>query len=179
MKYVHGYTRGASLLEALLASAILALVIVGFMGVLQLGTRLSTDTKAYLGATALAQERMEFLRSLPYDDVGTLDGGDQNNGHGNDPDGDDEGNPGHGGGLNDGYELFSTYVEYITLNAVEYQRRTLIAYIDDEADGTGGHDDNHIKDDYKVVKVRVRWDGVHGTREVSLVSNIVPPQIEQ
>ena len=127
--------RGIGLIEVVVGTAILVLVFVGFFGVLQLGTRLATDSKARTGALSLALERMELMRSLAYKDIGTLDEGDANNGHGNDPDGYDEGNPGQGNnnGLGDDYKLFSTHFEYITLNGIDYTRRTLIVYIDEEA----------------------------------------------
>jgi len=169
---------GVGIVEVVVGVALLILVFVGFFGVLQLSTRLATDNKAKTGALSLALERMEFVRSLAYEDIGTLEGGDQNNGHGNEPDGQDDGNPGHGSGVGDDFKLFSTHVEYITLNGVDYIRRTLVAFIDDEADGTGGHDDDHEKDDYKVIKVRVRWDGKSGQRQVVLVSNAAPPSLD-
>jgi len=171
--------RGVGLIEVVVGTALLTIVFVGFFGVLQLGTRLATDNKARTGALSLALERMEFLRSLDYDDIGTLDGGDTNNGHGNEPDGEDEGNPGHGGGLGSEYDLFSTHYEYITLNGIDYTRRTLIAFIDEPADGTSGHDENHKTDDYKVIRVRVTWNGPIGQREVKIVSNATPLGIEE
>lgn len=173
------YARGAGLVEVVVGTALLTIVFVGLYGVLQLGTRLATENKARTGALALALERVELLRSLSYDDIGTFDGGDANNGHGNEPDGYDESNPGHGGGLGDDFELFSTHYESITLNGIDYTRITLVTFIDDEADGTGGGDDNHKKDDYKVIRVRVVWTGPNGEREVKIVTNAAPPAIEE
>jgi len=172
--------RGIGLIEVVVGVSLLTIVFVGFFGVLQLGTRLATSNKARTGALSLALERMEFVRSLAYEDVGTIDGGDANNGHGNDPDGVDGGNPGQGNsGLGDDLKLFSTHYEYITLNGVNYTRRTLVVYIDEEADGTGGQDENHKKDDYKIVKVQVLWDGHNGQREVTIVSNVTPLGVEE
>ena len=170
--------RGAGLLEVVVGVALTTVVFVGFFGVLQLGTRLASDSKARTTALALANERVEFLRSLVYDDIGTLEGGDQNNGHGNDPDDYDEGNPGHGGSLGDDFDLFSTYYETITLNGVEYTRRSLVTFIDDASDGQSGHDEDHERDDYKVIKVSVWWDSRGEQQEVSLVTNAAPPVIE-
>jgi type II secretory pathway pseudopilin PulG len=169
--------RGVTLIDSIVGVAILAIVFVGFLGVLMLGTRLATDNKAHTGALSLALERMEFMRSLAYADIGSLDGGDQNNGHGNEENGYDEGNPGHSEGLGANYELFSTYYETIYLNDIEYIRRTMIAFIDDEADGTSGHDDDHETDDYKVIRVSVSWEGHNGSRAVVLVSNAAPPSL--
>jgi len=174
VRYRTNFQRGVGIVEVVVSIGFLLTVFVGFFGVLQLSTRLATDSKAKTTALSLAVERMEFIHSLAYGDIGTLEGGDQNNGHGNEPDGEDDGNPGHGSGVGDDFELFSTHVEYITLNGVDYIRRTLVAHIDDEADGTSGHDDDHEQDDYKVIKVRVRWDGKNGQREVVLVSSAAP-----
>lgn len=170
-------SRGAGLVEVVVATALLVIVFTAFFGVLILGTRLATESKTKTTALALATERMEFLRSLSYDDIGTLEGGDQNNGHGNDPDGYDEGNPGKGGSLEDGYDLFSTYYESITLNGVDYTRRTLVTFKEDPSDGLSGQDEDHVQDDYKVIKVSVWWDIRDEQREVSIVSNAAPPVI--
>ncbi|PCI29933.1 hypothetical protein COB52_02040 [Candidatus Kaiserbacteria bacterium] len=170
--------RGIGLIEVVVGTALLTTIFVGFFGVLQLGTRLATSNKARTGALSLAVERMEFVRSLEYNDIGTTDSGDGNNGHGNEPDGYDIGNPGHGGGVTSDYDLFSTHFETITLNGIEYTRRTLVAFIDDEADGTSGQDENHKRDDYKVIKVHVLWIGPTGEREVTIVSNATALEIE-
>ena len=174
--------RGSTLLDIVVGTAILLTVFVGLFGVLQLGPHLATDNKSRTGALALALERIELVRSLDYDDIGTLEGGDQNNGHGNDPDGSDAGNPGQGEGgpLGDDYELLSTYYEYITLNGVDYTRRTRVVYHDDAADGIGtGPDENHKIQDYKVVRVSVAWEGRNEPRVITLVSNFAPQGIEQ
>lgn len=169
--------KGSSLLDVIVGTAIFLTVFVGLLGVLQLGTKLATSSKARTTALALVNERMEFIRSLAYEDIGTLEGGDQNNGHGNDPDGFDEGNPGHGGSLGEEFELFSTHYEYITLNGFDYTRRTLVTFMADDSDGLSGHDEDHVQDDYKVIKVSVWWDAQGRQYEVSLVSNAAPPTI--
>ena len=146
------HTRGSGLLEVVVATALLVIVFVGFFGVLLLGTRLATDNKAHTGATALALERVEYIRSLDYNSVGTI------------------------GGTPAGSIAPS---ETITLNGVPYTRRTLIVYVDDPKDGTGGGDANGISNDYKRAKVEVSWSGPNGTRSVSIVTNVTPPGIEQ
>lgn len=181
MQHAHA-TRGLGLVETIVGTALMLVVFVGFLGLLQLGTRLATESKARTGAVALATERMEYLRSLHYDDIGTIDGGDDNSGHGNDPDGHDADNPGQGEGgeLGEDYELFSTYYEDITLNGIDYTRRTRVAFYDDPADGTGqGQDENHNTEDYKVIRVSVVWESTNGYRDVVLVSNATPPGIEE
>lgn len=145
-------SRGSSLLDVVIGTAILLTAFVGFFGVLQLGTRLATDNKARTGATALAIERMEFIRSLDYASVGTSGGN---------PSGSLAGS------------------ENITLNGISYTRRTHIVWIDDPKDGSGGSDSNGITNDYKRVKVEVTWQGQTGPRASSIVSDVTPPGVEQ
>ncbi|MAZ67308.1 hypothetical protein CL652_00885 [bacterium] len=144
--------RGAGLLEVVVASALLALVFTGLFGVLQLGTRLATDNKSRTGALSLALERIEYIRSLDYSNIGTT------------------------GGVPSGPLAAN---ESIALNGVDYVRRTYIVYIDDPKDGLGGGDTNGITTDYKRVKVEVSWEGQTGTRFSSLVSDFMPLGIEQ
>ena len=132
--------------------AILTTVFVGMFGVLQLGTRLATDNKARTGALALALERMEYIRSLPYSNVGTVGG---------DPSG----------------SLATS--ESLEINNITYTRTTYIVYVDDPKDGTGASDANGVTDDYKRVKVSVSWEGPKRTRTSSLVSDIAPLNKEQ
>ncbi len=145
-------TRGVGLVEVVVGIGILTIVFVGFFGVLQLGTRLATDNKARTGALSLSLERMEYIRSLAYNSVGTVGG---------DPSG-------------------SLVVsEDISLNSIDYTRRTYIVYVDDPKDGVGGSDSNGVTNDYKRVKVEVSWSNQIGTRTSSIVSDITPLAIEQ
>tara|TARA_B100000745_G_scaffold300372_1_gene254065 strand:+ start:4543 stop:5001 length:459 start_codon:yes stop_codon:yes gene_type:complete len=145
-------SQGSGLIEVVVASALLLTVFVGLFTVLQLSTKLATDNKAHTGATALAVERMEYIRSLDYSVVGVVGG---------DPQG----------------VLEAT--ENITLNTVAYTRDTTIVYVDDEKDGLGGSDVNGISNDYKRVKVEVSWQSPSGTRSSTIVSDIAGLQIEQ
>lgn len=149
--YTRG-TRGIGLIEVVVGTALLTIVFVGFFGVLQLGTRLATDNKARTGALSLALERMEYIRSLSYGNIGTV------------------------GGDPVGTLIVS---EPLTLNGVSYTRRTYIVYVDDAKDGVGGSDTNGITDDYKRAKVEVSWAGKADTRTSSLVTDITPLGIEQ
>jgi len=146
------FTRGTGMIEMVVGVAILTTVFVGMFGVLQLGTRLATDNKARTGALALAQERIEYLRSLQYDAVGTIGG---------DPSG----------------SLATS--ESIVLNNIDYTRQTYIVYIDDPKDGSGGADSNGIRDDYKRIKVTVSWLGPKNReREAFIITDIAPLRVE-
>ncbi len=145
------YSRGIGLIEVVVGTALLTLIFVGFFGVLQLGTRLATDNKSRTGALALSVERMEYIRSLDYSNIGTVGG---------DPSGSLE------------------ISEILELNGVSYTRRTHIVYVDDPKDGTGGSDSNGVVDDYKRVKVEVSWVGQTGPRDTVIVSDITPLGVE-
>ncbi len=150
--YVFLLTRGIGLIEVVVATALLTIVFVGFFGVLQLSTRLATDSKSRTSALSLSLERMEYIRSLDYSSVGTVGG-----------------NP--SGNL--------AVSESITMNGISYTRRTYIVYIDDPKDGTGGADSNGVTNYYKRVKIETSWQGPKITRKSSLVSDVVPLLIEQ
>lgn len=145
------HAKGMSLVELLVAIAVLMLVFGGLMGSFQFLASLIGSSKAQAGGIALANQRMEYLRSLPYDDVGTISGI---------PSGSIPPN--------------ST----TTLNGIEYVERVLIGYIDAPEDGVGASDINAIVSDYKLVKVEYSWDYKGNAKTISLLSNIVPQGIE-
>ncbi len=144
-------SRGFSFIEVIVSVAIFALVFGGLFGAFQLMATLLGKAKAQAGATALMTERMEYIRSLPYNSIGT-----------------------DGGVPSGAIPQTST----TTLNGVTYNERVLIQYIDDPADGIGSADSNGILADYKQIKVEYRWSLRNKSYTVSLVSNIVPPGIE-
>lgn len=143
--------RGSGLIDVLVAIFILSVSFVAIFGVLQLSVRLVGHTKARIGAVALANEGVEYARSLPYDSVGTIAGIPA----GNIP------------------QLHS-----ILFNGIVYTRRTLVQYVDDPKDGTGAADTNGLPADYKRIKVEMTWT-LHGSmRSFAIISNIVPKGIE-
>ncbi len=148
---VYKHNRGTSFIDVLISIALLALIFWGIFGVFQLALELVGNSRAKAGALALANEQMEFIRSLSYDSVGTV------------------------GGIPSG-NIAQT--ETIVLNKLSYTRRTFIQFIDDPADGIGALDSNGITADYKVAKVEISWNTRNGTRQFSLVSTIVPKNIE-
>jgi len=150
MKCYH-YIRGVTLLDTLVGVALIGLVVVGITGVIRLSVDVVTNNKARTGAVALAGERMEFIRSLSYDDVAT---------EGGIPAGDLE------------------QEEALSFNGVSYTRRTLIIFMDDPADGEGSDDQNGTTADSKLVRVSVEWQSKGGARSAVLVSRVSPKSIE-
>jgi hypothetical protein len=127
------------------------MVFVGIVGAFRLTVMAVSNNKARAGAIALANERLEFVRSLPYNSVGTV------------------------GGIPAGSIAQS---EPVLLNDVNYTRRTFISYEDDPADGLGGADSNGIRTDYKAAKVTVSWTVRDGVHTITLITRLSPPGVE-
>lgn len=143
--------RGFSFVELIITVAIFSLVFGGLIGAFHLMTQLIGASKAKAGALSMMSSRMEYIRSLPYNSIGT------------------------DGGVPSGIiPQHST----TTLNGITYSERVLIQYIDDPADGVGGADVNAILADYKQAKIEYTWTMRGKTDTAALVSNIVPIGIE-
>ena len=136
-----------SLIDTIVASALMLVVFVGITSAFRLSVEVVTNNKARAGAIALANERMEYIRSLAYSSVGTA------------------------GGVPTGSIAQS---ETVTMGNVPYTRRTTIFYVDDPGDGVGLADANSIVEDYKVARVDVSWNSRQGNRHVTLVARIEP-----
>lgn len=134
-------------MDVVVGSALMLIVFLGIAGVFKISVDVVTNNKSRAGAIALANERLEYIRSLAYAPIGTL------------------------GGVPPGLLSQS---ETVVSNAVSYTRRTLVQYADDPADGVGASDLNGITADYKVVRVDVAWNSRTGARHVTLVTRVTP-----
>lgn len=143
--------RGLSLIEALIGSALMLVVFLAIFGTYQLALILVFSTKAASGASALVNERIEYIRGLEYDSIGTL------------------------GGIPAGSIPQS---EVVALNGVSYTLSTLVQYVDDPADGLDDLDETGITADYKSIRVSADWF-VRGTpRSTFALTQIAPTGIE-
>jgi prepilin-type N-terminal cleavage/methylation domain-containing protein len=143
--------RGFSLIELLIVAAVMALFIGGLFVTLQTSLQLIADSRARISALSVANDRLEFVRSLSYDAVGTVSGI-------------------PAGAI--------PQISTTTLNGFVFTERTLVEFIDDPADGLAGADTNTITTDYKRVKIEISWVQRDTTKSVTLVSNISPRSIE-
>lgn len=141
------HTRGITLIDTMVGISLMLVIFLGIFAAFQLSVDVVSNNKARAGAIALADERMEYIRSLAYTAVGTS------------------------GGVPSGNLEQS---ETVALNGITYTRRTLVVYGDDPKDGTGGADTTGGIADYKAIKVEVSWESRIGTREIHLVSRIEP-----
>ncbi len=144
-------SRGFTLVEMIIVSAVFSLFFGGLFATVQNSLQLISVSRERIAAVSIASDQLEYIRSLSYNNVGTISG------------------------LPNGpIPQTST----TTLNGILFTQRTLIEFIDDAADGIGGADTNSITTDYKRAKVEVSWMGRTGSSSVSYVTTVVPRSIE-
>ncbi len=144
-------SRGFSLVEVVIVAALVSLFFGGFYITIVNALNLVSDSRARMTALSIANDQIEYIRSLSYDAVGTVSG------------------------IPSG---LIPQVSTTSLNQKTFTRRTLIEYIDDPADGVGASDNNSITTDYKRAKVEVSWLHKGATSTVVLVTNIIPRSLE-
>ena len=108
-------------------------------------------TSARITAKQLAQEKLESIRNLPYDSIGTV------------------------GGIPSGP---IPQLENVVRNGLNYEVRTSIIYIDDPFDGLAP--DDLLPTDYKSVRVDVSWSGHASSSRnpVTFITYISPKGVE-
>ncbi|MEK7530533.1 MAG: carboxypeptidase regulatory-like domain-containing protein [Patescibacteria group bacterium] len=143
--------RGMTLIEVVVGVALITIVFMGIFTAFQLSVDLVFSTKAKAGALSLLTEKMEIIRSLPYDSLGTV------------------------GGIPTGS---IPQVATSSLNNIQYTITTLIQYVDAPEDGTGGADTNTITADYKLIKIEAFWSVRGSGRTTQLVTRVAPTGVE-
>ncbi|MBY0539511.1 carboxypeptidase-like regulatory domain-containing protein [Patescibacteria group bacterium] len=140
-----------TLIEAVVGSAVMLTVFLAIFAAFQISIDLVFSTKAATSATALVNERMEYVRGLSYDAIGTQ------------------------GGIPAGP---IPQVEQMMLNGIPYTVSTLVQYVDDPVDGLDALDETGVTADYKIIRVSAHWM-VRGTsRTTFAVTTISPTGIE-
>lgn len=142
---------GQSLIGILIAMAVFSIISQAIFTVVGVSFNLVSYNRARITARHLAQEKLELIRNLPYDSVGTV------------------------GGIPSGP---LAQEEQITRNKLNYTVRTTIIYVDDIFDDVVPND--LLSSDYKRVRVEVSWQGIAGSRNspVVFLTDIVPKGIE-
>jgi len=141
--------KGATLIEVLISSAIVGFLVLTIYLALNSAVVNIGESKQRVGAIAIANEKMEIIRNLEYEDVGVING------------------------VISGPML--SY-ELVTRNNFDYYVYIDVRYVDDEFDGTSG--DDLINTDYKTVQVKVQWNHFDSIKTVEFVSTFVPDGIE-
>ncbi len=141
--------KGVTLIEVLIGVGIISFVILSIYSSLTGVMRAGSDAKQRIGAMALANEKMEVIRNLSYEDIGVV------------------------GGIVSGP---ITAEETIVQNGSTYQIDVDIRYVDDPFDGVFPADT--INTDYKQAQVQVTWKNGGNDKTITFFSNFVPNGIE-
>jgi len=141
---------GFTLIESLVFLFLFMVISLVFFQTYAVGTRLIIESKNRLGATALANQKMEIIRSVDYDAIGTTTGI---------PAGD----------------LLEN--EVISVNTVRYNVHTFVQYVDDVFDSTIATGDV-IPTDYKRVRLTVSWGNQGSDQSVIIFGNFSPKGVE-
>lgn len=145
--------KGYTLIESMVVLFLFSVITIIFFQTFAYGTALIQQSKYRLGATSLANQKMEIIRSLDYDNIGTV------------------------AGIPAGDLIEDETVQ--VSNAV-YQVHTFVQYADDSYDGTlGGSPADLVPNDYKRVRVEVAWGAETEAEKVTLFSTFAPLGIEQ
>jgi len=145
-KNILGNNSGFTLVEVLISLLIISLLMVGLYSLIIISLRVTADNAYTVEATEIANQRMEIIRNMRYDDVGTLTG-----------------SP-HG--------IIQEY-ETIERNGL-YNVHTMVVFYDDPYDGTLASGTDSVFVDYKIVTIDVNWQGRFGPKKISVFSKIVP-----
>jgi len=144
-----GNKKGFTLIDVLIGTALLVIIMVGIFGPFQLLFKVLSQSQGKIVALSLANEQIEIIRNLPYQDIGTQ------------------------GGIPAGQIPQSRDEE---INNRLYTITTDITYIDDPFDDTAPEDESAA--DYKKGRVEVSWSEHNLDKSVVLIANFSPPNLE-
>jgi len=145
MRHKNGFT----FIDVLVGTALLIIVMLGIFTGFQLLFRVLAQSQGRTVALALANEQIEIIRNLPYQDIGTQDGVP----------------PG---------EIPQTRTKE-TDNRL-YTITIDIIYIDDPFDGISP--DDELAADYKKARVAITWSEHELIKSVVEIANLSPPNLE-
>ncbi len=143
--------KGFTLIETLVFLFVFSLVSIVFYQAYATGIRTIIETKNRLGATALANQKMEIIRSIAYDDIGTTSG------------------------IPSGTLAQD---ETISVNTTRYQVHTYVGHVDDLFDGALATGTDSVPNDYKRVRLEVSWGSGGTDQQVVIFGRFSPNGIE-
>lgn len=149
MKKILEKQKGFSLIELTITIGIIGVLGMGLWSAWVIGLQVTTEKRAEVTATAIANEQIERLKTLPYETLGTV------------------------GGIPTGPLPRETTM---MRNGITYTVQTAVFYIDDPFDNTAPQD--AIPTDYKRIRVTVLWDGKFGVSPVVLMTDAAPNGLE-
>ena len=142
---------GQFYLDLIISVAVLSILGLTLFRLSALSYELISYNRSRIAARHLAQEKTEFIRNLPYDDIGTV------------------------GGIPSGTLI---QLENTEINGLNYVIRTSIIYIDDPFDGQAP--DDLLPTDYKRMRIDVSWGGLAASNinPITIITDISPKGIE-
>ena len=142
---------GQFLIEVVIAVGVLLIYTHAFFTLITTSYQILSLSRAESMARALANEKMEIIRNLPYDDVGTM-----------------------GGIPNGSLPQEETNIR----NGQTFTVNTSVVYIDDPFDNLAPSDTLPI--DYKSARIQVNWSGNPFTNDhlITLITTIAPKGVE-
>lgn len=143
--------KGFTLIEALVFVFIFSITTMAFYRTITAGMSAMLDAKKRVGAVALANEKMEIIRNLHYDDIATTGGT---------PSGD------------------LPAEEELVRSGSKYFVNTLIKFVDAPEDGLGENDTNDNTNDYKSIRIEAFWENNNHSKSAKLFSIVAPPGTE-
>lgn len=144
--------RGFTLIETLIALGIFLLVTLGVYEAFTTTLRVVQSTRTITIATTLANEQLEIIRNLPYDDVGVVSG--------------------IPNGVIPG-------VQTLVRDGVSFEVTTVIRNIDDPFDGQIGNIPNDLSPaDYRLVELTIACDTCTNFSPLSFTSYVGPRGLE-
>ena len=139
-------SRAFSLIEVLVSLLIIMILVSSVYSLINFSLQITADNKNNVQAISIANEKLEQIRTLPYDEIQIT-------------------------GIVDGV-LDETYEEVIRNG--KFDVYTSVIYVDDPYDGIQNGTDSTFFADYKKVTVRVSWSSRNETKSVTMFSNIIP-----
>jgi len=150
-KMLKNKKNGFTLIEMMVFLFIFVVSVLTFYKVFTVGTFAMANARSRLGGVQLANERIEIIHNLKYEDIGTI------------------------GGVPAGDLLQN---ETVSRSGKTYYVHTSIMYLDDSFDGTALAGTDTRPSDYKQVKVIVYWENGNPAKSTTAVAYISPPGLE-
>ncbi len=151
MSFFQNKTRGFSLIDVVVGTALALLVFSSIIAAYQAGLKVIGTSKARVIATAIANAELEKIRNMPYEDIGVV------NSH---PEG----------------VLAAT--DEIISGGVTFSINRRVDYVADSADGIAQGDGDECPNDYKKAEISVLSSGRFEV-DIFMVTNIPPKNLAQ
>jgi len=139
------HEKGFTLIELLISLFVIMMIMLGVYSLIIISLRLNSDNAFFIEATEIANQKMEQIRNLSYDDVGTLSG----------------------------FPVGVIPEDETIIRSGRFNIHTSVIFYDDPYDGEAGSGDL-IFADYKIVTIKVSWMGKFKNRDISIFSKIIP-----